>query len=151
MNGDEIKVLGFALGNQWFSLELSTVREVVEEPELTIAPMAPECARGVFNYHGNVITVVDPAHFFGVNALERSPDTRIVVLEGDNIALGFQVDRADKIELLPREAILTGKDGVSEKLFVRSVVTMGDRLYNLVDLDPLLEAVEEEFTAANER
>ncbi|GEM_PF-2117078 len=151
MESNTVKVLGFELNDQWFAMEISAIREVVEWYELTAIPNAPECALGVFNYHGRVITVVDPTHFFGIKAVPNGLDTRIVILSGEDFALGFRVDRADKIEPLPREGLLEGSEGIPEKGFIRAVVPMEDRLYNIVDSEPLLDAIEEEFLAVNAR
>ena len=148
---NSIKVLGFALGEQWFGMDLSMVREVVEWSNLTSVPKAPTCALGIFNYHGRIITVVDPAHFFNLTPKKATPDTRIIILAGEQYNLGLRVDHAEKIESLPRELLLTGGEGKTEKNFIKAVVPMEDKLYNLVDTEPLLDSIEEEFSSANVR
>ncbi len=151
MEADKLKVLGFRLDTQWFALDISTVREVVEWPELTTVPKAPYCALGVFSYHGMVITVIDPKPFFELESTDLTPDTRVVILSGDDFNLGFRVDRADKIEALLREEFDTTKEGASETGFIRAVVRSEDRLYNLLEPEPLLDSIEEEFSAINVR
>jgi len=151
MERDTVKVLGFALGTQWFAIDISRVREVVEWHELTPIPRAPDCAMGIFNYHGNVVTVVDPARFFELRSVEKTSDTRIIILSGEDIAVGLKADRADKIEFLPREDIIASTQTRPEKSYIRAVVPVENRLYNLLDPDPLLDAIEDEFEAVNLR
>lgn len=151
METEKLKVLGFRLDTQWFAMDIGKVREVVEWPELTNVPLAPECALGVFNYHGKVITVVDPKYFFGIKLSEFTVDTRIIIFSGDDAQIGFRVDCADKIELIPREEFQTGKEAVSEKSFIRAVVHSEDRLYNILDPEPLLDMIEDEFSTAKSR
>jgi purine-binding chemotaxis protein CheW len=151
MESNAIKVLGFALGEQWFGLDLSMVKEVVEWSDLASVPKAPGCALGIFNYHGRIITVVDPAHFFNLTPKRVSPDTRIIILSGEEYSLGLRVDHAEKIESFPRDMLLTGREGKVEKNFIKAVVPIEDKLYNLLDPEPLLDSIEEEFSAANER
>jgi len=148
---DTIKVLGFVMNEQMFALDISKVKEVVEYGDLTFVPKAPECAMGVFNYHGKVITVVDLAKFFNIESADVTPDTRIVILAGDDYSLGFCVDRADKIENVSKDALQAPKESASDKGFVGAVVRVEDRLYNLLDPETLLDAIEEEFSAANLR
>jgi len=144
-------VLGFALGDQWFGLDLTMVQEVVEWSDLTNVPKAPQCAMGVFNYHGRVITVVDPTYFFNLKPRQATPDTRIIILSGEDYNLGLRVDQAEKIESLPREVLLAGRERKAEKNFIKAVVPVKDKLYNLLDPEPLLDTIEEEFSSANAR
>lgn len=151
MERDTVKALGFALDEQWFAIDISRVKEVVEWYELTPIPKAPDCAMGIFNYHGSVVTVVNPAGFFKLRSRKNTPETRIIVLSGEDITLGLKADRADKIESLPREDIIAATEIRPEKSYIRAVVPVENRLYNLLEPDPLLDAIEEEFEAVNLR
>ena len=145
MQPTETRSLSFILGAETFAIEIGRVREVVEWERLERVPRAPEFVLGVFNYHGRIIAVVDIAQFFGESSGIINGDTRIVILAGEELSVGFKVDRTGRIETFDRHSMLAGAEQVPEKGFIKAVVNHEGRLYNIVDLDRLLENIEDRF------
>lgn len=151
MQAAETRCLSFRLGKEFFAVEIGMVQEVVEWERLEAVPRAPEFVLGVINYHGRVVTVVDVARFFEETSGEINEDTRIVILAGDELSIGFRVDRANRIEKFDRENLKTGTEHVPEKGFVKAVVNHESRLYNLIDIERLLETIEDRFHSPAQR
>ncbi len=93
MKDDTVRYLSFVLGRELFSVAITSVQEVVEWEELQKAPLTPDFVLGVFNYHGRVVTVVDISSFFGERTTPAGVDTRIIILAGDELSLGFKLIR----------------------------------------------------------
>jgi purine-binding chemotaxis protein CheW len=127
------------------------VQEVVEWEPLEKAPRTPPFVLGVFNYHGRVVTVVDISEFFGENSREITSDTRIIVLAGEELSIGFKVDRTNRIENFSKDSLRYGASQPAEKGFVKAVVNHEGRLYNLIDLERLLGSVEDRFETVVQR
>ena len=145
MRGTESQYLSFKLGDELFAMEINLVKEVVEWEKLEPAPRSPPILLGVFNYHGKVVSVVDIADFFGEKSVGLGPDTRIVVLAGEDMSVGFRVDRANKIENFDKQALKSGQELAVEKNHIKAVVNHEGRLYNIVDTERLLENIENRF------
>jgi purine-binding chemotaxis protein CheW len=91
----------FKMGDELFAIDVSQVREVLEIPQITKIPSAPEYMRGVVNVRGQAIPVVDLRVKFG---LPRSADTlqsRVIVMElsidGESAVLGGIADSVHEV------------------------------------------------------
>ena len=71
----------FKLGDESFAINVAQVREVLELPQITKVPTAPDYMRGVVNVRGKAIPVVDLRLKFGLPSTPDTVNSRIVVLE----------------------------------------------------------------------
>jgi len=56
--------VNFHLGRDWFSLPLEQVREISPAGRIAPVPLAPPVVRGITNWRGRVITLIDVATVF---------------------------------------------------------------------------------------
>lgn len=143
--------MSFVLGSELFSVPITSVQEVVEWERLEKAPLTPDFVLGVFNYHGKVITVVDIAPFLGEITMSWGVDTRFVILAGDELSLGFKVDRTLNIDNFTREELRDGESNTPEKGFIKAVVNHQGKLYNIIEIEKLVEEIEDRFLAQSQR
>jgi purine-binding chemotaxis protein CheW len=61
-----MQALLLPLHDDLYALELTAVREVVPEPEVTPLPGAPACLLGIFNLRGEVVPLFDTAWLLGL-------------------------------------------------------------------------------------
>ena len=106
--------LTFRLGEEMFALDVSQVREILDVTTITKVPRSPAFMRGVINVRGSVVPVVDLSLKFGMEKIERTLDTRIVVMEisldGEITVIGALADavhnvmemEASQIEAAPK-------------------------------------------------
>ena len=71
----------FKLGDESFAINVAQVREVLELPQITKVPTAPDYMRGVVNVRGKAVPVVDLRLKFGLPSTPDTVNSRIVVLE----------------------------------------------------------------------
>jgi len=96
----------FKLGDELFAINVAQVREVLEVPQITKVPTAPQYMRGVVNVRGQSIPVVDLRLRFGLPRATETLQTRIIVMElaldGEVAVLGGMADSVHEvIELEP--------------------------------------------------
>ena len=86
----------FKLGDELFAINVTQVREVLELPQITKVPTAPDYMRGVVNVRGKAIPVVDLRLKFGLPEQEYTPRTCIIVVqargEAGPMLMGIVVD-----------------------------------------------------------
>jgi purine-binding chemotaxis protein CheW len=97
----------FKLGDELFAIDVAQVREVLEVPQITKVPTAPDYMRGVVNVRGQATPVVDLRLRFGLLKEADTVNTRIIVMElaldGEATVLGGMADSVHEvIELDPR-------------------------------------------------
>ena len=96
----------FKLGDELFAINVAQVREVLEVPQITKVPTAPQYMKGVVNVRGQSIPVVDLRLRFGLPKGTETVQTRIIVMElqldGEVAILGGMADSVHEvIELEP--------------------------------------------------
>ena len=91
----------FKLGDELFAINVAQVREVLELPQITKVPTAPDYMRGVVNVRGKAIPVVDLRLKFGLPAAPDTVNSRIVVLEleldGETTVVGGIADSVHEV------------------------------------------------------
>ncbi len=95
------KYLTFALGREEYGLEILKVREIIGYMDVTSVPQTPSYVLGVINLRGQVIPVVDLRTKFGMETVERTDQTCIIVVEieqgGSSLSTGIVVDKVSEV------------------------------------------------------
>lgn len=103
------KYLTFALGTEQYGLEILKVREIIAAMDIAAVPRMPAYVKGVINLRGQVISVVDLRARLGMEPVERTDRTCIIIVEverdGRPIRAGITVDRVLEVLELPATQI----------------------------------------------
>ena len=95
------KFLGLRLGSEEFGIEILRVREIIGILQITPVPQSPSYVRGVINLRGRIIPVVDLRRKFGMEAIQESERTCIIVVDisrgGGNVQMGVLVDAVSEV------------------------------------------------------
>ncbi|PLX65749.1 MAG: chemotaxis protein CheW [Denitrovibrio sp.] len=98
---ESIQVLTFELGEELFGIDISSVREVLDQSNITKVPQMPEYMVGVINIRGNVVPIIDMNLKFYNRPTVKTIKTCIVITEvymGDDlVVLGALVDSVDEV------------------------------------------------------
>jgi purine-binding chemotaxis protein CheW len=79
---EEVKqLISFTVGAEEYGLELLRVKEVIRMRQITWLPKAPSCIKGIINLRGDVIPIVDLRDRFGLESIEQTAMTRVIVVE----------------------------------------------------------------------
>lgn len=101
--------LTFTLGKEFYALDVSKVKEVLELVPITRVPKMPQFMKGVINLRGSVVPVIDLRIKFNMREKESDQDTCIIVLEiqidDEVIILGAIADSVQEVIELPPESI----------------------------------------------
>jgi purine-binding chemotaxis protein CheW len=102
--------LTFRLGEEVFALDIAQVREVLDYTPITRVPRMPEFMRGVINLRGSVVPVVDLRARFGIEEVQASRSTCIVVAEvrfhGESMVVGLLTDAVNAVVELRAQDLL---------------------------------------------
>ncbi|MFW6331180.1 MAG: chemotaxis protein CheW [Gemmatimonadota bacterium] len=91
------KFLTFFLAEEEYGVEILKVSEIIGLMPITRIPNAPAAARGVVNLRGKVIPIMDLRLKFGMEAVEATDETCIVVVQLDGVKIGLVVDRVSEV------------------------------------------------------
>lgn len=79
-------LVGFLVGEVMYAVRIDVVREIVNPLPVVELPRAPETVKGVADYRGEVVPVVDLRERFGLPAVPRSRKTKWIVLDVSSAA-----------------------------------------------------------------
>ncbi|UZJ45251.1 chemotaxis protein CheW [Marinimicrobium sp. C6131] len=130
----------FRLDGETYGINVMQVQEVLRYSEIAPVPGAPPYVLGIINLRGNVVTVIDTRHRFGLAEGEVTDNTRIVIIETDNHVIGIMVDSVAEVVYLNQSEIETAPNVGNEESakFIQGVCHKNDELLILIDLNKLL-------------
>lgn len=125
----------FKVDGAEYVLPASDVLQMESFSGATPVPGAAAHVAGLVQVRGRVIPVVDARMRFGLPAVERSLDTRVVVGQLGTRTVGLLVDSAREVLKLDPEKFQPPPPLVVEgsKGFVKAVAQVGPRLVMLID------------------
>lgn len=131
----------FCLGDETYGIDVLQVQEVLRISEISPVPGAPSFVLGIINLRGNVVTVLDGRHRFGLPPKDSDDASRIIVVDAFDKVVGLVVDSVSEVAYVQKDQIelppTVGTDDNSK--FVSGVCNREGELLILVDLAKLLE------------
>lgn len=138
------KYLTFMLDKEEYGLEIIKVQEIIGLMPITKVPRVPEYMRGVINLRGRIIPTIDLRLKFGLEAVEDTDRTCIIVVEvmtaKGNINVGIVVDQvAEVLDVAANEIDHAPEFGTSLNTeFILAVGIVKGSVKILLDIDKVL-------------
>ncbi len=105
----EGKYLTFSLAQEEYGIGILKIREIIGMMPVTSVPRTPEFVKGVINLRGKVIPVADLRLRFGMQAIDYTDRTCIIVVEiegqAGTIQIGIVVDAVSEVLNIKGEEI----------------------------------------------
>ncbi len=140
-NAVEVRqLISFIVGAEEYGLDLLRVKEVIRMRQITWIPQAPPCVKGIINLRGDVIPIVDLRERFGLQSIEHTAMTRIIVVEVEGRPVGMVVDSASQVVRVPADQFEPppAMMGMTARGFVTGVGKIDGKLIITVDADRIL-------------
>lgn len=146
--GKSGKYLTFTLADEEYGIGILKIKEIIGMMPITTVPQTPHYVKGVVNLRGKVIPVIDLRLRFGMEAMEYTERTCIIVVEmaGEttDVIIGIVVDtvsevltiRSDEIEDPPRFGTRLDTD------YIHGMAKTDDGVKILLDIDRVLRSEE---------
>ena len=147
----EGKYLTFTLSDEEYGIGILKIKEIIGMMAVTTVPQTPEFVKGVINLRGKVIPVIDLRLRFGMESMDYTERTCIIVVEIDGTAgtvqIGIVVDsvsevlniKADEIEDTPTFGTRLNTD------YILGMAKMEGGVKILLDINRVLKAEEVEL------
>lgn len=131
--GDLTQYLTFAVGDEEFGVELTSVMEIKAWIAPTRLPNAPEFLLGVVNLRGIILPVFDMKSRFGIGCTDTSANNKVIVfIKFESRTIGMVVDAvsdivsvndqevrtAPKMQHDIKDEFISGLVGVKEKMII---------------------------------
>ncbi len=101
MDDKEGKYLTFSLADEEYGISILKIKEIIGMMPITTVPQTPEFVKGVINLRGKVIPVIDLRLRFGMDAIDYTERTCIIVVEiegsAGTVQIGIVVDAVSEV------------------------------------------------------
>ena len=143
-NGELTRWVTFHLDKEVYGINVMQVQEVLRYSEIAPVPGSPDYVLGIINLRGNVVTVIDTRMRFGIEPMEVTDSSRIVIIEAGGQVVGILVDSvAEVVDLSVDDIDPAPNIGTEESAqFIKGVANLGQELLIIIDLNKLLTAEE---------
>lgn len=148
-NDEILQYVTFQLDSETYGINVTQVKEVLRHTEIAPVPGAPDYVLGIINLRGTVVAVVDTRHRFGLESIDVTDATRIMIIEINNQTIGILVDSVSEVIYLHQSEIETAPNVGNEETarFIQGVCNKDGVLLILVELTRMLN--EEEWMDIN--
>ena len=148
MTEREGKYLTFSMAGEEYGIGILKIKEIIGMMPITTVPQTPEFVKGVINLRGKVIPIVDLRARFGMDTIDYTERTCIIVVEIEGpdsmVMIGIVVDavsevlniKGDEIEDTPTFGTKLNTD------FILGMAKMEGGVKILLDIDRVLIADE---------
>lgn len=140
--------LTFTLAEDIFAIDVTMAREILDVCDVTRVPQTPDYMLGVINLRGSVVPVIDMRLKFGMEHVERTRDTCIVVVEvdvdGESVVVGALADSVREVlDLEPSQIEPPPRIGTRLNTeFIKGMGNLDDRFVIILDINRVFSAEE---------
>lgn len=134
------KFLTFVLCGEEYGIEILKVREIIGIMDITPVPQTPNYMKGVINLRGKVIPVVDLRLKFGLQEIDHTKETCIIVVEVRNRLTGILVDTVSEVLYFSGEDLEPAPhlgNGINTEIFL-GMAKIKNKVKILLDIDKVL-------------
>ncbi|WP_218070367.1 chemotaxis protein CheW [Desulfuribacillus alkaliarsenatis] len=126
----------FQIGDEEYGIDIMLVQEIIRYQKLTKVFNANPAIKGVMNFRGNVIPIIDMRKKFKLPEIEYDDYTVVIIIEINKKTMGMIVDRvsdilsfdAEEIQVVDREFV---EDVMTEHL--KAMAKKDNRIIMLLD------------------
>lgn len=142
---EEFKPVVFKVGSQRFGVDISKVQGIEKEQAIVAVPNTADYIKGIINLRGDVIPVYSLKKKFNMKDTAGNEPQYIIVWIKDSL-MALEVDGVEEIHNVETDmlhsvpAIINSGD----TSYMQNVVSSGDDLIIIIDIDQLLSASEYE-------
>jgi purine-binding chemotaxis protein CheW len=144
----EGKYLTFTLAGEEYGIGILKVKEIIGIMAITTVPQMPDYLKGVINLRGKVIPVVDLRLKFGMEAMDYTERTCIIVVEiactGQKVMIGILVDSVSEV-LNIKGSDIEDAPNFGSRLntdYILGMAKTGGKVKILLDIDRVLSTQE---------
>lgn len=141
---DVVQLIVFNLGEEEFGVKIEEIREIIETKHITSIPDSPGFIKGLINVRGEIVAAIDlKARFFLIG--EKDYESKhIIIAQQEKNLFGLMVDEVTEVLRLPKANIKLAPEILTKtnREYVKGVVSIGNRLIILLDLEKVLSEEE---------
>lgn len=145
------KFLSFFLGKEEYAIEILKVQEIIGLMPITPVPRMPEYIKGVLNLRGKIVPVMNLRTRFGLNEIEYTEETCIIVVQENQYLMGIIVDKVSEVADIDGKQIeeVPSLGNGEQSEYLSGIGKVKDQVKMIVDVEKVLFDVPDEVLENN--
>ncbi len=126
----------FQIGDEEYGVDIMLVQEIVRYQKLTTVFNANPAIRGIMNFRGKIIPVIDMRRKFNLPEIEYDPYAVVIIIEFAQKTMGLVVERVLDIVELGQQQIQAIDQEFAEDIMAEHIDAMANfeqRIIMLID------------------
>ena len=142
----------FVINTHKYALSSKYITEIIEILPITKVPFLPEYMKGIINLRSTIIPVMDARMRFGMEPIEYSERTCIIIIENEANKIGLIVDAVNEVLTIPPKQIMesTKEKNDLKESFVNGISQINNDIQLILDCDSLVNIVGDMSNEINE-
>jgi purine-binding chemotaxis protein CheW len=134
------QLLTFAIGNEEYGLDILSVKKIRENTPTTPVPGVPPSIRGLINFHGLIIPVMDLRTRLGLDPAEYSRFSVVIVVSAAGKTVGLLADSVVGVLEIPAGDLQDAPVRAGARTpFIRAMARGEERLVIVLDVDEIVK------------
>lgn len=155
------RYLTFEIDSELYGVEILNVKEIIGFQKTVHVPRLPEFVKGVMNLRGSIIPVIDLRSKLGMDDVEVTTETAIIIVIIGALHIGFVVDRVKDVAAIRGEELKESPNFGSkiDTNFIKKMANLKEGVVMILDIEAIfgdgemsaLESIVEEKKQQQER
>ena len=145
-NSNATQYLTFMIAGEEYGVDILKVQGIQGFGKVTPLPHTPDFILGVVNLRGTIVPIIDLRLRFGMDAVERTPNTVVIVVKvlsrGKERIVGLVVDAVSEVhDVYEKDRKPTPDFGTSVNSdYIEGLATSDGRMIILLNIDVLINS-----------
>jgi purine-binding chemotaxis protein CheW len=137
------QIVVVSLNGEFYGIRIPSVREILKVKKITRVPCTPEFIVGVIGVRGDIQAVMDLKQFLQLGSSQITEQSRIILVESQDIVAGLLVDDMVDIIEAPESQFLPFTESTigAPQQHIEGKVPWNDHLITLLNVDRLIQEV----------
>ncbi len=141
----EEQLVAFHLSDEVYGIDIAAIHEIIRLQEVTQVPRTSDDIEGIINLRGKIVPILNLRRRLGLPCNERTPKSRVIVVDVDQVTVGLEVDSVIGVLRLSENCIEQPNEmmGAIDADCVRGVGKTDENLVILLNLQYVLRLTQE--------
>jgi purine-binding chemotaxis protein CheW len=137
------QIVVVSLNGEFYGIRIASVREILKVKKITRVPCTPEFIVGVIGVRGDIQAVMDLKQFLQLGSSQITEQSRIILVESQDIVAGLLVDEMVDIIEAPESQFLPLTESTisAPQQHIEGKFPWNDHLITLLNVDRLIQGV----------
>jgi len=140
MRDNDVKVLVFSIGEEYYASDIMEVERILPYEETTKLPDSPSFIDGVINHEGSILPIMSLAKKFNIPYSGKIEEKKIIVAKYKDKKIGIIVDLVSEVKDIKAEEVETPPDVVANisKRYIKGLIKLDGKIIILLNLGAIL-------------